>query len=98
MKLAEILGTSVSYIGEIEINNKVPSMSMVERIANALNIEPFWLFVNDKDRSDWNTPPADNYLECLSAPERQELAKRIITSISNNVEQILNPENNEKTL
>ena len=44
MKLAELLNTSTSYIGEIEINNKVPSMEMVEKIANALNIEPFRLF------------------------------------------------------
>jgi len=95
MKLAEMLNTSTSYIGEIEINSKVPSMEMVEKIANALNIEPFRLFVDDKARINEEVPPIDDYLESLTSMQRQDLTKRIITVISNNVEQILQPENNE---
>ena len=97
-KLASMLDTTTSYIGEIEICSKVPSMGMVEKIAKALGIEPFWLFVDDKERATWDMPSADNYLERLSAAERQELAKRIITGISNKVEQILQPETAERTL
>jgi transcriptional regulator with XRE-family HTH domain len=92
MRLAEMLNTSTSYIGEIEINSRVPSMDMVERIAKALNIEPFRLFVDDKTRPGGNTPTADDYLECLSSTERQDLAQRIIALISNDVEQMLQPE------
>ena len=92
MKLAEMINTSTSYIGEIEINNKVPSMEMVEKIAKALNVEPFRLFVDDKSRTGADTPTANNYLECLTTTERQDLAKHIITLISNDVEQILQPE------
>ena len=92
MKLAEMINTSTSYIGEIEINNKVPSMEMVEKIAKALNVEPFRLFVDDKARTGADTPEANNYLECLTTTERQDLAKHIITLISNDVEQILQPE------
>ena len=51
MKLADLLDTSTSYIGEIEINSRVPSMDMVERIAKALNVEPFRLFVDDSSRN-----------------------------------------------
>ena len=92
MKLAELLNTSTSYIGEIEINNKVPSMEMVEKIANALNIEPFRLFLYDSNHIDENTSVAADYLENLTALERQDLTKRILTQISNNLEQILQPE------
>ena len=92
MKLAEMINTSTSYIGEIEINNKVPSMEMVEKIAKALNVEPFRLFVDDKARTGADTPATNNYLECLTTTERQDLAKHIITLISNDVEQILQPE------
>ena len=92
MKLAEILDTSTSYIGQIEINSGIPSMEMVERIAKALNIEPFRLFLDDTKRFDKNTQIDDNYLENLTTIERQDLTKRIITSISNNLEQILQPE------
>ena len=92
MKLAEILNTSTSYIGEIEINNKIPSLDMVERIAKALKIEPFRLFVNDMERTTGDTLAADNFLEQLTTAERQTMANRIIALISNEVEQILNPE------
>ena len=96
MKLAEMLDTSTSYIGEIEINSKVPSMDMVERIANALNIEPFRLFLDDNGRNDGDTQAAGNYLENLSALERQDLTKRIMALISNDLEQILRPESREQ--
>jgi len=93
MKLAEMLDTSTSYIGGIEINKKVPSMEMVEKIAKALNIEPFRLFVDDKDRTDTDRAIDNDYLECLTTIDRQDLTKRIISLISNDVEHILQPEN-----
>jgi len=92
MKLAEMVNTSTSYIGEIEINNKSPSMEMVERIAIALNVEPFRLFLDDKNRTGEDARFDDNYLECLTAIERQDLAKRIFTIISNDLELVLQPE------
>ena len=93
MKLAEMLDTSTSYIGEIEINKRVPSMDMVERIARALKIEPFRLFVDDTERKRKETHEADNYLLSLSTTERQELADQIKKQISNDVDLILQPEN-----
>ena len=93
MKLAEMLNTSTSYIGEIEINNRVPSLGMVERIAKALNIEPYRLFIDDKNREAGNISIVDNYLENLTSIERQDLAERLITHISNEVEHILVHEN-----
>lgn len=95
MKLAEILNTSTSYIGEIEINSRVPSMDMVERIAKALDIEPFRLFVDDKSRFYENMPESKNYLEYLSTAERQDLSQRIKNRVINDINQILHPEINE---
>jgi transcriptional regulator with XRE-family HTH domain len=92
MKLAEMLNTSTSYIGEIEINRKVPSMEMVEKIANALNIEPFRLFVDNTGRDEDDTITTRNYLERLTTTERQDLSQHLIALISNNVEQLLQPE------
>ena len=76
MKLAEMLNTSTSYIGEIEINRKILSLEMVEKISNALEIEPFRLFIDDKNRNEENTLAAEDYLEYLSATERQDLIKK----------------------
>ena len=95
MKLAEMLGSSTSYIGEIEINNRVPSMDMVERIAKALNVEPFRLFVDDSSRAGRGLPITEDYLECLTTTERQDLTKRILNRISNEIEQVLQPENRD---
>jgi transcriptional regulator with XRE-family HTH domain len=92
MKLAEMLDTSTSYIGEIEINSRVPSLAMVERIAKALNIEPFRLFLEDEEFTVGNTQETDINLECLSTKERQYLTKQIVSRITNEVEKILQPE------
>jgi len=92
MKLAEMVETATSYIGGMEICANVPSMGMVEKIAKALEIEPFRLFVDDKDWTDGGTPEADGYLERLTTQERRELAKLIISRISGDVERILQPE------
>ena len=92
MKLAEIIDTSTSYIGEIEINSKVPSMEMVEKIAKALEIEPFRLFLDSKDLPKGDKSINDDYLESLSTKERQDLTERIIARVSKEVQQILQPE------
>ena len=92
-KLAEMLNTSTSYIGEIEIKSRVPSLAMVERIANALSIEPFRLFLEDENWTYGDTQEPENYLENLSTKQRQALTKQIIVHISREVEQILQPEN-----
>ena len=104
-KLAEILNTATSYIGEIEINNGNPSMEMVEKIAKALDIEPFRLFVDDSERTKNEHEPqpslkgkgshldVSDYLEGLTTIERQDLLKRIVALISSDLEQILQPEN-----
>ena len=96
MKLAELLDTATSYIGEIEICAKVPSMGMVEKIAKALAVEPFRLFVDDMERANADEPVADSYLECLTTLERQALVRRITESIASDLEEILCPESRGK--
>lgn len=49
MKLAELCGTSTSYIGEIEIGKKFPSVEMIQQIAAALHIKPYRLFTDNED-------------------------------------------------
>jgi len=95
MKLAEMLNTSTSYIGEIEINSRVPSLAMVEKIAKALNIEPFRLFVDDKGKKSDNTPEADIILENLTTKDRKILAQQLKNRISSEVDQLLQPENTD---
>jgi transcriptional regulator with XRE-family HTH domain len=44
MKLAEYCNTSPTYIGEIEVGKKFPSMDMIEKIAAILRIKPYHFF------------------------------------------------------
>ena len=46
-KLAEACNTATSYIGLMEIYKNVPKLSTIERIANALEIDPLELFIDE---------------------------------------------------
>ena len=52
MKLAECCNTSSTYIGEIEVGKKFPSMDMIEKIAHILRIKPYHFFI---DRTEEHT-------------------------------------------
>lgn len=43
---ADLCDTSANYIALIETCNRFPREDMIEKIAQALNIEPFELFLN----------------------------------------------------
>jgi len=43
-KLAEKAGISANYLSMVEISKKFPTPEMLDRLANALNIETFQLF------------------------------------------------------
>jgi len=46
-QLASLCESSTGYIGEIESGKRFPSVSMIERIAEALKIESWRLFSNE---------------------------------------------------
>lgn len=75
MKIAELCETSASYIGEIEIGRKFPSVEMIERLAEALEISPHLLFTDGQEES----VPYKKYqtliqkAESLSQPQLQAI-------------------------
>ena len=54
-KLAEVLNVSANYIGRLERGQHSPSLDKIDKIAEALNIKPFELFV---ERKDYNNLPS----------------------------------------
>ncbi|MDR1047699.1 MAG: helix-turn-helix domain-containing protein [Treponema sp.] len=52
-KLAEACNTATSYIGLMEIYRNVPKLSTIQRIAEALGVDPLVLF------QDLNRPPEE---------------------------------------
>ena len=71
MALAEKCGTSASYIGEIEIGKKFPSVEMIQKFADALNIKPYKLFMEENDI----------YVANLSPQKRQRLVEKLQESV-----------------
>lgn len=78
MRLAELCETSTSYIGEIEIAKKFPSIEMIEKIAHALDIRPFQLFQDESD---------------IILNNDREKKRAIVKKIQKSVEEIILGEN-----
>ena len=51
-KLAELCGTDFRYIGHIETGRRCPSLEFIGKIASALNIAPYKLFIEINDTND----------------------------------------------
>ena len=80
MKLAELCETAPSYIGEIEIGRRFPSLKLIEKIGKVLDIEPYRFFINDTQD---HPSEIDEIVSLLSRlPEQQRL--NIINKISAN--------------
>jgi transcriptional regulator with XRE-family HTH domain len=94
MRLAEKCNTAASYIGEIEIGRKFPSLEMIERIAGALRVEPYRFFM---DAPDQKTVNADNaeffaYFENLPPDVRKKAINGIMDLIGDSLRGILKVE------
>jgi len=76
-KLAEDCNTATSYIGLMEIYRNVPKLSTIERIANALGVDPLVLF----ERNDQK--PEEKRVEIL------QKKKEILAVIDRQIEKIL---------
>jgi transcriptional regulator with XRE-family HTH domain len=81
MKLAEYCDTAPSYIGDIEIGRRFPSMEMIEKIAKILRIDPYHFFKESKDTI------ADPETESLFPRLPNSMKKQIYTQIKTQIDQ-----------
>lgn len=95
MKLAEKCDTAASYIGEIEIGRKFPSVEMIEKIAGALKVEPYLLFKKERTGSTVNAEAREFYAK-LSPEERGAFTDLILLVIGRGLEAALSPEQPEE--
>ncbi|MCL2802245.1 MAG: helix-turn-helix domain-containing protein [Treponema sp.] len=87
MILAEMCNTSTSYIGQIEIGNRFPSLELIEKIALALEIEPYLLFMEETD-SKAPTELLQNKTGKIPLSVKKELINNLSTAIRKVVNQI----------
>ena len=92
MRLAELCGTSTSYIGQIEIGNRFPSLEMTEKIAKALQIRPYLLFFFESDEYK------DEKIIGLKTDELSEAAKDdLIKSLTDAIRKVVKKKNDNLT-
>jgi transcriptional regulator with XRE-family HTH domain len=88
MKLAEYCNTATSYIGDIEIGRRFPSIDMIEKIAGVLRIEPHHFF--KKKIEDGNNPDTENLFPRLPNSMKKQIKTQIQTQIDQSTREILN--------
>jgi transcriptional regulator with XRE-family HTH domain len=74
-KLAELCNTDPCYIRQIEIGRRFPSLTYIERIAEALNIAPYLLFYNE-------TGAENEGFAALQKEQKQKIKTMLIENTS----------------
>jgi len=77
MKLAELCNTAPSYIGEIEIGRRFPSIKLIEKIGNILNVEPYRFFIEETGDNLNELEETINLLAKLPDQQRLSIINRI---------------------
>jgi transcriptional regulator with XRE-family HTH domain len=87
MRLAEYCDTATSYIGDIEIGRRFPSIDMIEKIADALRIEPYHFFKNETENS--NNSDTDKLFPSLPNSMKKQIKTQIKTQIEKSTNEIM---------
>ncbi|MCR5125383.1 MAG: helix-turn-helix domain-containing protein [Treponema sp.] len=80
-QLAEACNTATSYIGLMEIYRNVPKLSTIEKIANALEVEPQILFQKVETNSD-----KEKKIELIKNNVMQTIEKELIRLLRENLQ------------
>ena len=88
MQLAEHCDTATSYIGEIEIGRRFPSMELIEKMAAILRIEAYHFF---KERKDGETSSeTEGLFPRLPNSMKNQINTQIKTQINHAASDVLN--------
>lgn len=80
IRLAAFCDTSTSYIGLMESYKNIPKLSTIERIAEALNVNPIVLF-QESEESEKNTIVTDEM--------KNRLKEQLLSYVEKGVAEIL---------
>lgn len=72
-KLAEKIGMSIAYIGDMEARERFPSAETIDKIADALNVRPSILF------DEFGSPASinDSFKKIYAKTLQQELCEKL---------------------
>jgi transcriptional regulator with XRE-family HTH domain len=81
-RLAHLCDSVTSYIGQIEIGNKFPSIDMIDRMAKALNIRPYLFFVDEIDVEGHQEKPPPPQPYAMPDVVKEELIQKLTNALS----------------
>ena len=79
LKFAEFCDTSPNYIAEIEIGRRFPSLKLIEKMGNVLNIEPYRFFIDENEEHKNEIEKMINLVSKLPDEQRIKIINRITT-------------------
>jgi transcriptional regulator with XRE-family HTH domain len=91
-KLAEKCGTDLSYIGQIEMGKRFPSIKLIEKIAEALNIDAYRLFMDESGMQYGDLTEDDDFLVKIPSKIRNGMIKRLNEALNECVKSTLSPQ------
>ena len=77
MKLADLCDTAPSYIGEIEIGRRFPSLKLIEKIGRVLEVEPYRFFIDENGENQSEMEEIINLIAKLPEKQRLDIIHRI---------------------
>ena len=94
MTLSELCNTTSNYIGQIEMGRRIPSFEKIEKIASALEIPAFSLFIyeNDTEKGKKKLKTKD-YIKKMSSDIKKEVVSRLTIGIKKEIDASFNPKN-----
>jgi transcriptional regulator with XRE-family HTH domain len=93
MTLAELCDTSGNYIGQIEMGRRIPSFEKIEKIANALQIDTYRLFIQDIDKTEEQELKTSDFPGKLPYSVKNEITTRLLSSIHRCIDESLKAKN-----
>jgi transcriptional regulator with XRE-family HTH domain len=94
MTLAQLCDTSGNYIGEIEMGRRIPSFEKIEKIACALQIASYRLFMQETDETnDEKELTTRDFLQELPYNIKKEISDRLLSTIHRSIDESFNAKN-----
>jgi transcriptional regulator with XRE-family HTH domain len=80
LQLALMCDTGTNYIGEIEMGRRFPSLKLIEKIGEVLEVEPYRFFMAETGTGGNDMDEAVNFLSRLPDKARLDVINRISLS------------------